>query len=242
MSSPDTEVFSYSGTKALENMNEAINYNRALTELLLRTGATKGSSILDFGAGVGTFSKILRDRGYNPLCVEIDKDECAHLRADGFTVFENLDDVPDESCDLIYSLNVLEHIEDHVGVMTKLQKKLKPTGKLFIYVPAFQLLYSDFDAMLGHFRRYHIPDLRKVLVDSGYTIEKIRYYDTLGFLAAYVFKLLKAKPDQVTKGKIWFFDRIVFPCNRIADPILRHWFGKNIYAVCGKNNSAPTNE
>lgn len=228
---PDT-TFSYSGGAALENMHEAVLYNEAIVQMLIGTGMTNESQILDFGAGVGTFATMLRERGRRVDCLEIDATESGVLREKGFVVFENLAHVPYDTYDVIYSLNVLEHIADHEEVLVELYKKLKPGGKLFVYVPAFQLLYSDFDAMLGHVRRYHLTELRMLLEKVGYSIEDIRYYDTLGFVAAYVFKLLRMKPTHVTKGKLWFFDRIVFPFNRITDPIFRRWFGKNIYAVC----------
>ncbi len=230
-----TQTYVYTGKRALENMNEAVNYNRALIQLIEESHTlTPESSILDFGAGVGTFTQFMRDKGHNPACVEIDEEECAHLRNQGFTVFEDIEDVEDGMHDLIYSLNVLEHIHDHVDVLGKLRKKLKPEGKLFIYVPAFQSLYSEFDAMLGHVRRYHKHDLRSTIEEAGLRVEKIRYFDTMGFFAAYAFKMLRSKPEQVTKGKIRFFDRLVFPLNRIVEPIFNPFLGKNLYVVCTK--------
>ncbi|MCF7815421.1 MAG: class I SAM-dependent methyltransferase [Candidatus Pacebacteria bacterium] len=234
MSNTTNETFSYTGGAALENMNEAVRYNQALLNLIYRTDITKTSRILDFGAGMGTFSKLLREEGYKVDCLEVDPTESAYLRGAGFTVFENLLEVPDGVYDSIYSLNVLEHIEDHAGALSELQKKLKVGGRLFLYVPAFQSLYSEFDAMLGHFRRYKLSDLQTLLEASHFSILDIRYYDTLGFLAAYMFKLLRSKPEQVTRRKIWIFDRLIFPCNRIFDPLFRRWFGKNIFALCIK--------
>lgn len=241
MSEIVTNTFSYTGSKALENMNEAVNYNHAILGLIEKTSSyTAESKILDFGAGVGTFSKLMRARGLKIDCLEIDAEEAAYLTQDGFTVYEDLKNVADGAYDLIYSLNVLEHIEDHVGVLSELHKKLKPGGTLFLYVPAFPSLYTEFDAMLGHFRRYKKEDLTSVLKESGYTILDMRYYDTLGFFAAQAFKFLRFKPEHVTKTKIWIFDRIIFPFNVMVDPLFRRWFGKNIYAVCTRKSN--TNE
>ena len=45
----------YSGTENLEVMSEAINYNAYLTHLVF-SHVKATDSILDFGAGIGTFS------------------------------------------------------------------------------------------------------------------------------------------------------------------------------------------
>ena len=61
----------YTGTENLEVMKEAVNYNRALLGLVT-THARKGSRIVDFGAGVGTFAVAMQANGYAVACVELD--------------------------------------------------------------------------------------------------------------------------------------------------------------------------
>jgi predicted SAM-dependent methyltransferase len=55
---------------------------------------------------------------------------------------------------MIYSSNVLEHIEDDSRALNEMFAKLQINGKLAIYVPAFMFLFSDLDIKAGHFRRY----------------------------------------------------------------------------------------
>ena len=86
--------------------------------------------------------------------------------------------------------------------------------------------------MVGHFRRYHKADLRKIILESGLKLDKISYFDSVGFLAAYTYKILRFTPENVTKDKIIFFDRVAFPFNKLTDPLFSGFVGKNLYAIC----------
>ena len=68
-------------------------------------------------------------------------------------VFNDINKTKDQY-DFIYSSNVLEHIYDDVKSLKQLESKLTKNGTLVLYLPAFQILYSDLDRSVGHFRRY----------------------------------------------------------------------------------------
>src|SRR6185312_7274103 len=61
--------------------------------------------------------------------------------------------------DCIVLVNVLEHIEDDIGALVDLRELLEPGGRLCVFVPAFEGLYSDFDRRIGHRRRYRRSQL-----------------------------------------------------------------------------------
>ena len=50
---------SYTGPDLLQALDGAINYNALLVDLILESAGGR-LRMLDFGAGVGTFSKLLR--------------------------------------------------------------------------------------------------------------------------------------------------------------------------------------
>jgi 2-polyprenyl-3-methyl-5-hydroxy-6-metoxy-1,4-benzoquinol methylase len=54
----------YTGRDVLEAMAEALNYNQWLARLVTAR-APKGCSVLDFGAGSGTFAKAIAKHGYD---------------------------------------------------------------------------------------------------------------------------------------------------------------------------------
>ena len=60
--------FVYTGQDNLEAMKKAKNYNRYLANLASsRVAGKKKARIIDFGAGIGTYASLLRDKGYENL-------------------------------------------------------------------------------------------------------------------------------------------------------------------------------
>lgn len=96
--------------------------------------------------------------------------------------------LPDNSVDVAVLLNVLEHIEDDALAVRQLSRILKPGGLAVIEVPAGQELYDIYDELLMHYRRYKIPGLRRLFLDSGFTILRQSH---LGFFLYPGFFLVK---------------------------------------------------
>ena len=181
----------YSGTENLEVMDDAVNYNAYLSRLV-RSYALSTDRILDFGAGIGTFSLPLKREGLNVSCVEADPRQLQRVTENGVPGFSDLSAVPDETYDYIFTLNVLEHIEDDQAALRDLARKLKPGGRLMIYVPAFQVLFSSMDRAVGHYRRYRLTDLSKKVSSAGFEVKEARYvefYEIVEYLANFALLL-----------------------------------------------------
>ncbi|PWU07267.1 MAG: methyltransferase [Terriglobia bacterium] len=78
--------------------------------------------------------------------------------------------------DLIFLCDVLEHIPDEVAFLESVKYHLAPFGVLVINVPAFQMLYSQYDRTVGHFRRYTITALKERIEASGLRIRNWTYW------------------------------------------------------------------
>jgi SAM-dependent methyltransferase len=220
----------YSGTDVLEIMKEAKNYNRFLV-CLVESYCRQVQSIVDFGAGAGTFSTLMRERGHDVTCIETDRLLREGLGQAGFTVYADLADLPPDSADFIYTLNVLEHIQDDAAALRLLRSRLRPGGRALIYVPAFQSLYSSFDRKVGHFRRYRRLALAAMLRQSGFTVQRNRYVDSLGFAAGLAYKALGNDTGHVDLRMLVAYDRAVFPLSRRLDTLLFPFIGKNLLLV-----------
>jgi SAM-dependent methyltransferase len=226
------DLKAYPGTSVLEVLVEAKNYNRYLSSLI-DIHLKPHFRVLDFGAGSGTFTLPLLRRGIDVVCVEPDPMLGARLRDDGATVAVGLDDIADESVDLIYTLNVLEHISDDAAAVRALSTKLKAGGTLLVYVPAFEILYSSFDAKIGHLRRYRRGTLAKLITTAGLQVTEARYADSAGFLAALLFRAL-GHGGSISRRAVKFYDQTIFPLSRVADKLLSHCIGKNVIVVARK--------
>lgn len=221
----------YTGVLELEVMLLAKNYNNYLLRLVLKS-AGNVNDIIDFGAGTGTFALELRDLGKNVTCIESDLQLQQRLQTNNFVVFANFDQILPESVDYIYSLNVFEHIEDDQSVMNELYARLKPGGKALIYLPAFSVLYSSMDRKVGHYRRYTKKTLSELVINAGFKINSIKYADSVGFFVALLFKLIGSINGDIDPKALLFFDRYLFPLNKIADVIFGRFLGKNVWVEC----------
>jgi SAM-dependent methyltransferase len=224
------DEFSYTGTDNLEVMAEAENYNAYLMNLVTRhlAGARR---IVDFGAGIGTFSHQLHVDGRQVIAVEPDAGQRRKIQELGISCEADASQVPDGWADAIFTMNVLEHIEDDRAALDLLHRKLKPGGRLLIYVPAFQVLYSAMDSKVGHYRRYGRDDLVAKARAAGFRVESARYADSLGFLASLVYKWFGDKSGNVDRRALRTYDRFVFPVSRMLDSVLGPLFGKNLVLV-----------
>jgi SAM-dependent methyltransferase len=85
-------------------------------------------------------------------------------------------DFPPASLDLIFILDVIENIADDEAVFRQLEDLLVDGGSLFFSVPLHSHAWTDFDTLVGHFRRYD-PDQLKALVDRhSFDLEKSVVY------------------------------------------------------------------
>jgi len=200
---------------------------------LIRESA-ESNDLMDFGAGIGTFSKRLRMAGYDVKCVEPDPLQRQKLQEQGFYTLDNITSVPDDSASFIFSLNVFEHIEHDTMAIREVRDKLKPGGALLIYVPAFECLWTSLDEKLCHYRRYTKTTLRRLVEQEGFAVEQVRYADCLGFIAVLVFRLLNKSASTLTATTINFYDHWLFPPSRALDKCFDRWFGKNVWVLCRK--------
>lgn len=224
--------FSYSGKDNLEAMRLATRYNAFLVGLIERH-ALPDDRILDFGAGLGLFAQALRDRGHRVSCLEADADLKNRLTEQDFEAVQFPSELADDSVDYLYSLNVLEHIDDDVAALTALIPKLRAGARLLVYVPAFPVLFSAMDRLVGHHRRYTSGSLRGLLEKVGLQVERIEYADSLGFPASLAYRLLGGS-GVLDASSVVTYDRWMFPLRRRIDRLTRRFVGKNVFAVARK--------
>lgn len=220
-----------SGRENLEVMKEAENYNRFLRNLIRRY-AGDASTALDFGAGIGAFSNSLDIPSGQVHCVEPDAAARELLASQGLLTHADLSELDDACVAYLFTLNVLEHIEDDSGALADLYRVIEPGGRLFIYVPAFNVLYTSMDSHVGHHRRYRMADLATLLEQAGFLVEKKAYTDALGFFATLAYKFVDdRKPAPLNRRLVRFYDRFLFPLSRLLSVPFAKLLGKNLFIV-----------
>jgi SAM-dependent methyltransferase len=78
--------------------------------------------------------------------------------------------------DTLLMFDVLEHIEDQDRFLESARYHLAEGGCLLINVPALQWLFSPYDRVQGHQRRYSVSSLSDVALRNGFRPSAITYW------------------------------------------------------------------
>jgi SAM-dependent methyltransferase len=222
-------------------MANAKNYNRWIWQIL---SPHLGKSVLEIGAGIGTFTRYLKDC---PKLYATDiADNCVSLLKSEFGAYPNIEidyfDVTQiisterwlrREVDTVVCLNVLEHIENDVEALRNIYSVTAEKSSLILMVPAFQFAYGTIDELDGHYRRYSKKDLVKKIRAAGFSICRIQYFNSIGLLAwYYTNRIVRDKSTSPVKAML--YDNYVVPFIRIAERLIEPPFGQSLIAVAEK--------
>ncbi len=98
---------------------------------------------------------------------------------------------PANHFDLVVCLDTLEHMKDDKRLVKEMVRVTKKTGIIIISVPAYQWLFSYWDKMLGHCRRYSDRSLLKTLPKQAVKIKLLSYYFSYLLLPAAAVRIFK---------------------------------------------------
>lgn len=164
---------------------------------------TKNNLIIDFGCGTGGNFEFLERFG---KVIGIDNSETALAFCSGKSATRlfngNNIPFPDDSADLITTLDVLEHIDNDSEILKEHWRVLKKNGKILITVPAYRFIWSEHDEALGHRRRYIAGELKNKLRQNGFRVVKISYAVTFVFPIILFYRVYKGIfPNNPLKPK-----------------------------------------
>jgi len=209
-----------------------------------KIGKYIGKDTIECGAGSGSFAKsILTKYKTNYTGLEPSKNVHKHLEAN-LTEFSNTEfltkSLPnffeevqssfENQIDTIIYNNVLEHIKDDQKELNLAYKTLKKAGHILTFSPAMQVLYSDYDNSIGHFRRYVLEEMINKVKQSGFEVVEAHYFDFVGSFLWYLkYKILKS--SGLTSNSLSVYDKFVIPILRKIEPSKILPFGKNIVVI-----------
>lgn len=227
-------IVSWSSTAPPTNMPESIlletgaivrhhpwwEARAALTIRLLQgMDIRPGARVLDAGCGWGVTLEALERHGYHVtgldgyrLALEkLDRPDRLLVQADLGKPLAPLG----EPFDAVLGLDVIEHIDEDRVAVANLAALTRVDGVAILSVPALPYLYSEFDQVQGHRRRYQPDTLRQAFGGSGLRLERILWWGALmvvpfwlrrrrlrsnAHLAAEVYRRYLALPRQPLLG------------------------------------------
>ncbi len=191
--------------------------------------------VLEVGAGHGSFSERLAGLGTS-LAVCEPSDRAVAILEDRFsgdpkvTILHGdlADAVATGPYDSVVLVNVLEHIEDDDKALALIRDSLRPGGRVALFVPAFELLYSSYDHEIGHHRRYRRAELVQKVTNAGLSVVESRYVNSVGFVAWLgSARLLGLRPTRPSLAQ--FYDRVAVPLVRRAESRVEPAFGQSLF-------------
>ncbi len=223
------------GSHILTSLEKARRFNRWMAD---EVRPHVGARVLEIGAGIGNITVWLlpRDRwmasDINPNYIHYLQNlttakpylEVAKVdveRSDEFIALRG-------RFDTVICLNVLEHVGDPLQALRNMRSALAPGGRLVLYVPHGQRLYSTLDEVLGHRCRYDRAMLERELAATGFELVHGRFFNRA------------AVPGWWWNGKVLrrrSFSRLQLKLFDLAVPLLRlvdrflPWNGLGLVAV-----------
>lgn len=202
-------------------------------------------NILDIGCGSGLMLNSLNNLGQT-FGMDM-SDEAVSFSKEIFNGRVEKGSLPDHIpyeenfFDLITALDVIEHVDRDVDSLVTMHSHLVLGGKAIITVPAYMFLWSAFDEMNQHKRRYSRSELLGKLKDAGFTVERISYYNTLLFPVIFIVRMLNNfllrdgasdldipnRPTNYLLEKIFFLEKYLLRFGDLP-------FGVSILAVVRK--------
>ena len=196
---------------------------QVLLRHLARLGLDRDAELagLDIGCGHGAFARQLQSAtAWRIDGCDVNEDAFAG-RAHGngrffrYDIFEYRPDLQ-AKYDLVFLLDVIEHLEEPVGFLDAARFYLKRGGRIVINAPAIPALFSEYDRMVGHLRRYTKSGLVVELSQAALEVETIAHW---GLLLVPLAALRKAVSSIVPAETV--VRRGIVPPGPAADRMLR---------------------
>ncbi|QWD37529.1 class I SAM-dependent methyltransferase [Polynucleobacter paneuropaeus] len=203
------------------------------------------TGILDIGAGSGFFSKfILRSTAAKfSCCVDIAYPQ-EFEELDFGKVISYKRSIESTQANLILFMDVLEHVEDDLGLLREYIEKTPDNSIFVITVPAFMSLWSDHDEFLGHKRRYKLAQIEQVIKNSGLNMISGNYYFASIFPLVYLIRSIRRylkineKQSHLKDSYRFVNSLLLFICKvELSLTSINRWFGISVVCVASKQNS-----
>jgi SAM-dependent methyltransferase len=160
-----------------------------------------GTQALDIGCGSGFVMAALERAGLSMSGIDMHWSALirARSRVRGAlycSVASPLPFFPD--FDLVTLCDVIEHVDDDVHVLAEARRVLVPRGYAIVTVPAGPALWSAYDDVIGHKRRYDRETLVAALARADFDVRFVHYFNLPLVLAAMARRVTGRRRDADT--------------------------------------------
>lgn len=184
------QIEKFSHYKSLDLQNKI--YQLKALSLAKKTNLPTGASILDLGCADGSFAAYAGEiLNAKPFGLDLDDDTIATAKKNGVTAIAHdlSEKLPykDKQFDLVFALEVIEHLFDTDFFLGQIHRVLKPNGFLILSTPnlaslpnRLRLMFGGYPKYLeystagaGHIHLYTRQILEKQIAANGFEVRKV---------------------------------------------------------------------
>jgi len=223
------------GAHILHSLSRARRFSRWMSDVIR---PWVGRTVLEVGAGIGNLTVHLVPRDHyratdiNPDYLDYLENfavgkpylEVGELKAEDEAGFAAIDG----RFDTVLCLNVLEHLDDPVGVLRNFRRALAPGGHAIVLVPQGPRRLNSLDRALGHRLRYTPARLRERVEAAGFEVEALLDFNKAAVPGWHVNGWMRR--TSFSRIQLKFYDSMVWLA-RPLDRILP-WRGLSLVAIC----------
>lgn len=171
---------------------------RLAVSLLQQEKVDPPAALIDIGCGWGVNLQALESSGYRVLGLDASREILELIDGpDRHLVQADLTQ-PLPAAHGQYAgglmLDVLEHLDDDRAALRRVAPLIEPGGTLIVSVPALPELFSEYDEIQGHRRRYTRESFRAAFDGSGFDIKALQWW------GAWMVPVLKAMRQRGGTG------------------------------------------
>jgi SAM-dependent methyltransferase len=169
--------------------------------------------ILDVGCGTGANLEMLSQFGAAEG-VDVSAEALSFCQERGLTNVKQgaAEALPYEadSFDLVTGLDVVEHLDDDLAGLQEMRRVLRRGGRALLFVPAFMFLWGVQDDVSNHRRRYTLKELKRVVREAGFEIERATYVNLSFFapilLGRFFMRATRLRPESENNLTVGFLN------------------------------------
>ena len=186
-----------------------------------------GDRVLEAGSGTGNMTSLLLDRerliavDLDPIHVRRLTQRYGHLENFSAATADLSDPelyvkLESEELDTVVCINVLEHLDEPEIAIHGFHRILRRGGAALVLVPAYPGLYSAMDEAIRHRRRYDGDDVRALLEQGGFTVERLWQFNRLGRLGWWVNRRIGRR--SISRSQVLAF-RLLMPLAKALERV-----------------------
>jgi SAM-dependent methyltransferase len=177
--------------------------NKIIIEAVKKFSPDK--TFFDIGGGNGFVAKGLQDANIEVVLIEPGIEGAVNAKKRGIknVVCATMEDAgfAGTSLDSVGLFDVVEHIEKDDKFLKDIHNYLHSDGHIFITVPAYKILWSSEDEDAGHYRRYTLDQIKKTLLNCGFSIEYDTYIFSILPIPIFFFRTVPCKLNRGVKSE-----------------------------------------